>query len=102
MRSELGYVRAMEVALFSSSLVLAIGHIAVAYRTSCRERRKLLIYKIDIEACTPTLSVTFTMGPTEEFLDALRRLNMWVGPALDSGGPVGAYSRAVNTEDWDR
>ncbi|XP_044461445.1 uncharacterized protein LOC123192847 isoform X2 [Mangifera indica] len=45
-----GYVRAMEMALFISSLVLAIGHIVVAYRTSCRERRKLLVYKIDIEA----------------------------------------------------
>lgn len=41
---------AMEVALFVSSLVLGVGHVVVAYRTSCRERRKLLIYKIDIEA----------------------------------------------------
>ncbi|KAF9599120.1 hypothetical protein IFM89_035399 [Coptis chinensis] len=39
-----------EVALFMSSIVLAVGHIVVAYRISCRERRKLLIYKIDIEA----------------------------------------------------
>ncbi|XP_031253702.1 uncharacterized protein LOC116111699 [Pistacia vera] len=45
-----GYVRTMEMALFICSLVLAIGHIVVAYRTSCRERRKLLVYKIDIEA----------------------------------------------------
>ncbi|KAL3834846.1 hypothetical protein ACJIZ3_009582 [Penstemon smallii] len=45
-----GYVKAMEVALFVSSLGLAIGHLVVAYRTSCRERRKLLVYKIDIEA----------------------------------------------------
>ncbi|XP_011076686.1 uncharacterized protein LOC105160881 [Sesamum indicum] len=45
-----GYVRAMEAALFVSSLGLAIGHVVVAYRTSCRERRKLLVYKIDIEA----------------------------------------------------
>ncbi|XP_048231426.1 uncharacterized protein LOC8261033 [Ricinus communis] len=44
------YVRAMEIALFACSFVLAIGHIVVAYRTSCRERRKLLVYKIDIEA----------------------------------------------------
>lgn len=44
------YVRAMEVALFVCSLALAIGHIVVAYRTSCKERRKLLVYKIDIEA----------------------------------------------------
>ncbi|KAG6728755.1 hypothetical protein I3843_02G168500 [Carya illinoinensis] len=45
-----GYVRAPEVALFICSLALAVGHIAVAYRTSCRARRKLLVYKIDIEA----------------------------------------------------
>lgn len=41
---------AAEVALFACSLSLAVGHIVVAYRTSCRERRKLLVYKIDIEA----------------------------------------------------
>ncbi|XP_076882402.1 uncharacterized protein LOC143530859 [Bidens hawaiensis] len=41
---------AAEVALFVCSLSLAVGHIVVAYRTSCRERRKLLVYKIDIEA----------------------------------------------------
>lgn len=44
------YGRAMEIALFLSSWILAIGHIVVAYRISCRERRKLLVYKIDIEA----------------------------------------------------
>lgn len=44
------YVTAMETALFISSLALAIAHMTVAYRTSCRERRKLLVYKIDIEA----------------------------------------------------
>ncbi|KAF5186379.1 Alpha/beta hydrolase related protein [Thalictrum thalictroides] len=43
-------VKITEVALFMSSVVLAVGHIVVAYRISCRERRKLLIYKIDIEA----------------------------------------------------
>ncbi|KAJ6892009.1 hypothetical protein NC651_025252 [Populus alba x Populus x berolinensis] len=40
----------MEIALFFCSLLLAIGHVVVAYRTSCRERRKLWVYKIDIEA----------------------------------------------------
>ncbi|XP_038703344.1 uncharacterized protein LOC119999673 [Tripterygium wilfordii] len=45
-----GGVKAMEIALFLCSLVLAIAHMFVAYRTSCKERRKLLIYKIDIEA----------------------------------------------------
>ncbi|KAG9138698.1 hypothetical protein Leryth_027490 [Lithospermum erythrorhizon] len=44
------YVRAMEVALIVCSLTLAIGHVIVAYRISCRERRKLLVFKIDIEA----------------------------------------------------
>lgn len=39
----------MEAMLFCS-MVLAVGHIVVAYRTSCRERRKLLVYKIDVEA----------------------------------------------------
>lgn len=47
---EQGYVGAMEIGLFMCSWILAIGHIVVAYRTSCRERRKLLVYKIDIEA----------------------------------------------------
>ncbi|KAK8487240.1 hypothetical protein V6N13_062727 [Hibiscus sabdariffa] len=47
---EEGYVTATEAALFISSWALAIAHIIVAYRTSCRERRKLLVYKIDIEA----------------------------------------------------
>ncbi|KAI3833691.1 hypothetical protein MKX03_004026 [Papaver bracteatum] len=50
-RSKLGFVSgAMEIALFTCSLVLAIAHVIVAYRTSCRERRKFLIYNIDIEA----------------------------------------------------
>ncbi|KAK1409352.1 hypothetical protein QVD17_35878 [Tagetes erecta] len=46
----IGGVATAEVALFVCSAVLAVGHILVAYRTSCRERRKLLVYKIDIEA----------------------------------------------------
>lgn len=45
-----GYVRAVEMALFVCSLVLAVAHVLVAYRISCRERRKLLVYKIDVEA----------------------------------------------------
>ncbi|KAG9455266.1 hypothetical protein H6P81_008170 [Aristolochia fimbriata] len=40
---------AMEV-MFLCSVALAVGHVVVAYRTSCRERRKLLVYKIDLEA----------------------------------------------------
>lgn len=36
--------------LFLSSVALAMAHVLAAYRTSCRERRKQLVYKIDIEA----------------------------------------------------
>jgi hypothetical protein len=36
--------------LFLSSLVFALGHVVVAYRTSCRARRKLLIHGIDPES----------------------------------------------------
>lgn len=55
------YFRAMEMALFLCSHVLAIGHVVVAYRTSCRERRTLLVHKIDIEAVSfsPSLSICF-------------------------------------------
>ena len=47
---------AMEMALFGCSLVLAVGHIAVAYRTSCRQRRKLRVFQIDIEAVRISIS----------------------------------------------
>ncbi|XP_062216641.1 uncharacterized protein LOC133916803 [Phragmites australis] len=36
--------------LFLSSLVFALGHVIVAYRTRCRARRKLLIHHIDPES----------------------------------------------------
>jgi len=36
--------------LFLSSLVFALGHVIIAYRTSCRARRKLLIHRIDPES----------------------------------------------------
>lgn len=36
--------------LFLSSLVFALGHVVVAYRTSCRARRKLLLHRIDPES----------------------------------------------------
>ncbi|MQL89672.1 hypothetical protein Taro_022238 [Colocasia esculenta] len=42
-------------ALFLSSWVLAVAHMVVAYRTSCRERRRLLVYRIDLEAVSPSL-----------------------------------------------
>ncbi|URD99282.1 hydrolase, alpha beta fold family protein [Musa troglodytarum] len=51
-------------ALFLGSLALAIAHIAVAYRTSCRERRKLLVYRIDVEAvCFPFPFSRAVLGP---------------------------------------
>ncbi|GAV69176.1 Abhydrolase_6 domain-containing protein [Cephalotus follicularis] len=36
--------------LFLSSVVFALGHFVVAYRTSCRARRKLLFHRVDPEA----------------------------------------------------
>ncbi|TMW93969.1 hypothetical protein EJD97_010929 [Solanum chilense] len=39
--------------LFLSSIVFAVGHVVVAYRTSCRARRKLLFHRIDPEAVLP-------------------------------------------------
>ncbi|KAK9149748.1 hypothetical protein Scep_008505 [Stephania cephalantha] len=36
--------------LFLSSVVFALGHVVVAYRTSCRARRKLLFHRVDPEA----------------------------------------------------
>ena len=36
--------------LFLSSVVFALGHTVVAYRTSCRARRKLLYHRVDPEA----------------------------------------------------
>lgn len=36
--------------LFLSSVVIALGHIVVAYRTSCKARRKLIFHRVDPEA----------------------------------------------------
>ncbi|PIN26012.1 putative hydrolase/acyltransferase (alpha/beta hydrolase superfamily) [Handroanthus impetiginosus] len=36
--------------LFLSSVVFALGHIVVAYRTSCKARRKLMFHRVDPEA----------------------------------------------------
>ncbi|KAK7290060.1 hypothetical protein RIF29_04210 [Crotalaria pallida] len=52
-----GYDRASEIALFVCSYALAVGHVVAAYRTSCRERRKLLVFKIDIEAISACKNV---------------------------------------------
>ncbi|XP_004241714.1 uncharacterized protein [Solanum lycopersicum] len=39
--------------LFLSSVVFALGHTVIAYRTSCRARRKLLFHRVDPEAVLP-------------------------------------------------
>ncbi|KAL9312346.1 putative haloalkane dehalogenase [Arabidopsis thaliana] len=43
--------------LFLSSVVFALGHMVVAYRTSCRARRKLLYHRVDPEAVLSCKSV---------------------------------------------
>ncbi|KAK7261886.1 hypothetical protein RIF29_28209 [Crotalaria pallida] len=43
--------------LFLSSVVFALGHIVVAYRTSCRARRKLMFHRVDPEAVLSCKSV---------------------------------------------
>ncbi|KAF9606829.1 hypothetical protein IFM89_029286 [Coptis chinensis] len=48
--------------LFLSSLVFALGHIVIAYRTSCRARRKLMFHRVDPEAVRASVvlhSITF-------------------------------------------
>lgn len=40
-------------AMFLMSLALAAAHLAMAYRASCRERCRLLVYRIDVEAVSP-------------------------------------------------
>ncbi|XP_062206120.1 uncharacterized protein LOC133907999 [Phragmites australis] len=52
---EAGNARAVAVAagpeaMLLLSLALAAAHLAAAYRTSCRERRRMLVYRIDVEA----------------------------------------------------
>jgi hypothetical protein len=55
--------------LFLSSLVFALGHVIVAYRTSCRARRKLLIHRIDPESvrlsCTCSYKSHFMISTTK-------------------------------------
>ncbi|WJX48832.1 hypothetical protein P8452_35342 [Trifolium repens] len=43
--------------LFLSSVVFALGHTVVAYRTSCRARRKLLFHRVDPESVLSCKSV---------------------------------------------
>ncbi|WOK91970.1 hypothetical protein Cni_G00661 [Canna indica] len=49
-RQALADAAALIEATFLASLAMAIAHVMVAYRISCRERRKLLVYRIDVEA----------------------------------------------------
>ncbi|GKV35784.1 hypothetical protein SLEP1_g44003 [Rubroshorea leprosula] len=43
--------------LFLSSVAFALGHTVIAYRTSCRARRKLLFHRVDPEAVLSCKSV---------------------------------------------
>ncbi|KAK9078282.1 hypothetical protein SSX86_002339 [Deinandra increscens subsp. villosa] len=47
--------------LFLSSVVFALGHIVIAYRASCRARRKLLLHRIDPESVISS-RLLFTSG----------------------------------------
>ncbi|XP_057788733.1 uncharacterized protein LOC131005710 isoform X1 [Salvia miltiorrhiza] len=86
---------AMEMALFVSSWVLAIGHVVVAYRTSCRERRKLLVYKIDIEAVSqfPHLNLYFS---TRGFLVIPPPAFFYLFSEFESA--ICVFSRLANTQ----
>jgi len=60
-RELLRYDRGSQITLFVWSCSLAVAHVVVAYRTSCRERKKLLVYKIDIEgvrACSSSYFIS--------------------------------------------
>jgi len=48
--------------LFLSSVVFALGHVVVAYRTSCRARRKLLFHRVDPEAVNLELVFSYLFG----------------------------------------
>jgi hypothetical protein len=64
-------------AMFLLSLALAAAHIAMAYRASCRERRRLLVYRIDVEAVSPSSRAydPFTNSPSKrlDLYTCLRR-----------------------------
>nr|XP_043626525.1 uncharacterized protein LOC122597986 [Erigeron canadensis] len=47
--------------LFLSSVVFALGHTVIAYRTSCRARRKLMLHRIDPESVLSS-KLLFTAG----------------------------------------
>ncbi|XP_024008200.1 uncharacterized protein LOC18008218 isoform X2 [Eutrema salsugineum] len=71
--------------LFLSSVVFALGHTIVAYRTSCRARRKLLYHIVDPEALLSCKSVFSSyqkvprspiplLGKSSKMIDAEARL----------------------------
>ncbi|XP_076925211.1 uncharacterized protein LOC143587947 [Bidens hawaiensis] len=47
--------------LFLSSVVFALGHLVIAYRASCRARRKLMLHRIDPESVYSS-KLLFTSG----------------------------------------
>lgn len=50
-------------AVIMSSMLLAIAHVVVAYKTNCRERRKLVVFQIDLEAVSIILiTLYFSSG----------------------------------------
>ncbi|KAK4791983.1 hypothetical protein SAY86_022418 [Trapa natans] len=61
-----GYIRAVLMTLFISSFLLAVAHIIVAYKISCRERRKLLVYKIDIESVSPHILFSLSLAQMDK------------------------------------
>lgn len=80
--------------LFLSSVVFALGHTVVAYRTSCRARRKLLFHRVDPEAVLSCKNVfsgfqkvprspTPTAGRTPKSDSEMRRKPL--GTAHDEG-----------------
>ncbi|KAK4761085.1 hypothetical protein SAY87_005978 [Trapa incisa] len=94
--------------LFLSSVVFALGHIVVAYRTSCRARRKLMFYRMDPEAVSPLVlscksifsghhkiprSPTPTMGKNSKCAKEMKRKNLRA--AFDEGeAPIRALADA--------
>lgn len=51
-------------AMLLLSLALAAAHLGVAYRTSCRERRRMLVYRMDVEGVVSTDSPSALHKPS--------------------------------------
>ncbi|RWW62780.1 hypothetical protein BHE74_00030080 [Ensete ventricosum] len=82
--------------LFLSSLVFALGHIVVAYRTSCRARRKLLIHRADPEAVYSIPSFSLDDGYT----DVCSTKFMSLKHGMDERGKVGVPVVAFDRPGW--